>query len=110
MEAPAVQADPAVMASVPGAGGAGVVGSNLTVINSGTIGGGLANGGAGAQANAITFTGGTNVLELQAGSTLIGNVVAFSAADTFRLGGTADASFNVANIGPMAQYQGSVAT
>jgi Autotransporter beta-domain len=106
MEAPAVQADPAVMASVPGAGGAGVVGSNLTVINSGTIGGGLANGGAGAQANAITFTGGTNVLELQAGSTLIGNVVAFSAADTFRLGGTADASFNVANIGPMAQYQG----
>jgi autotransporter-associated beta strand protein len=58
------------------------------------------------RADAVTFTGGTNVLELQAGSTITGNVVAFSAADTFRLGGTANASFDVSQIGAAAQYQG----
>jgi uncharacterized protein with beta-barrel porin domain len=89
-----------------GAGGVGIVGSGLTIVNSGSIAGGLGNGGIGAQVNAITFTGGTNILELQAGSTITGTVVAFSGADTFRLGGTSDASFNVANIGPTAQYQG----
>ncbi|MBK5961342.1 hypothetical protein CCR97_24510 [Rhodoplanes elegans] len=56
-----------------GAGGAGVVGSGLTIINSGTISGGLADGGAGARANAITFTGGTNVLTSN-GGTLDGNI------------------------------------
>jgi uncharacterized protein with beta-barrel porin domain len=82
-----------------GAGGVGVTGSSLTVINSGTI------AGAGT-ANAITFTGGTNTLELQAGSTITGNVVAFSTADTFRLGGTTDGSFDVTNIGVAAQFSG----
>jgi uncharacterized protein with beta-barrel porin domain len=89
-----------------GAGGAGIVGAGLTVINSGTITGGMANGGAGARANAIAFTGGTNVLELQAGSTITGNVVAFTTADTLRLGGTANASFDVSQIGAGAQYRG----
>jgi uncharacterized protein with beta-barrel porin domain len=87
-----------------GAAGAGVVGANLTVINSGTIIGGTSNSGV--QANAVTFTGGTNVLELQAGSTITGNVVAFSSADTFRLGGTANSSFDVSTIGAGAQYRG----
>jgi hypothetical protein len=54
-----------------------IVGSGLTVINSGTITGGSAGGG-GAQANAITFSSGTNVLELRSGSTINGNVVAVS--------------------------------
>jgi autotransporter-associated beta strand protein len=72
------------------------------VTNSGTIKGGNAFG----QANAISFTGGTNVLELQAGSAITGNVVAFSAADTFRLGGATSASFDVSQIGPAAQYRG----
>jgi len=90
----------------PGAGGAGVVGSGLGIINSGTITGGLGNGGAGTRANAITFTGGTNTLELRAGSTITGNVVAFSAADTLALGGTTNASFDVSQIGSSAQYQG----
>jgi uncharacterized protein with beta-barrel porin domain len=87
-----------------GAGGAGIVGAGLTVINSATITGGLANAGAGARANAIMFTGGTNILELQAGSTITGNVAAFSSADTFRLGGASNASFDVAQIG--TQYLG----
>src|SRR5262249_56965079 len=87
-----------------GAGGVAIVGSGLTVINSGTITGGISGGGT--QANAITFTGGTNTLELRAGSTITGNVVAFSAADTLALGGTANASFDVSQIGSSAQYQG----
>jgi hypothetical protein len=52
-----------------GVGGAGVVGSGLTVINSGTITAGVANNGAGAQADAITFTGGANFLTLSFGGT-----------------------------------------
>ncbi len=80
-----------------GAGGVGISGAGLTITNSGSIAG---SGGA------ITFTGGTNTLQLQSGSTITGNVVAFSTADTLALGGSANASFNVSNIGPSAQYQG----
>ena len=89
-----------------GPGGTGVVGAGLTIINSGSISGGFANGGSGPQANAITFFGGTNILELQAGSTITGNVVAFSAGDTFRLGGTVSAIFDVSQIGASTQYRG----
>jgi uncharacterized protein with beta-barrel porin domain len=87
-----------------GAGGAAITGANLTVINSGNIAGGVSGDPVPVQANAITFTGGTNVLEIQAGSVITGNVLAFSAADTFRLGGTSNASFDVSQIG--VQYQG----
>jgi uncharacterized protein with beta-barrel porin domain len=87
----------------PGAGGAGVVGAGLTIVNSGTVSGGLSGDGV-TRANAITFTGGTNSLTLQAGSTITGNVVAFSAADTLALGGTSNASFDVSQIG--AQFLG----
>ena len=89
-----------------GVGAAGIVGSGLTIVNSGSIAGGVGNNGAAAQANAITFSGGTNALELQSGSTITGSVVAFSTADTFRLGGAANSSFDVSTIGPSAQYQG----
>jgi uncharacterized protein with beta-barrel porin domain len=89
-----------------GAGGAGVSSAGLTLINSGSIAGGLANGGAGARANAISFTGGTNVLEIQVGSAITGNVVAFSTADTLRLGGTTNSIFDLSQLGPAAQYQG----
>jgi uncharacterized protein with beta-barrel porin domain len=82
-----------------GADGAGVVGANLVIINSG----GISGGGLGA-ANAITFTGGTNQLELQAGSSIVGNVVAFSTADTLRLGGAGNASLDASLIG--TQYLG----
>jgi len=88
-----------------GAGGAGIVGSGLTIINSGTISGGLSGDGV-TRANAITFTGGTNTLELRFGSSITGNVIAFSTADTLALGGTTNASFDVSQIGSSAQYQG----
>ena len=95
-------------ASTPGpagAGGVGILGSGLTVINSGSITGGSAGGG-GAQANAITFSGGTNVLELRSGSTINGNIVAVSGgSDVLRLGGSANATFDTAQIGAAAQYR-----
>lgn len=56
------------------------------------------------RANAIRFTGGTNRLQLQAGSNILGNVQAFSTADTFQLGGSTNATFNVSSIG--TQYSG----
>ncbi len=85
---------------VSGVGGTGVSGANLTVVNSGTIAGGSGGG------LAITFTGGTNTLELRAGSTVTGNVVAFSSADTLRLGGSTNATFDVSTMGAAAQYRG----
>ncbi|WP_413991949.1 autotransporter outer membrane beta-barrel domain-containing protein [Labrys okinawensis] len=95
----------------PGRGGVGISGANLTVVNAGTIAGGLSGAARTGtapivQANAIQFTGGVNSLEIQAGSTISGNVVAFSAADTLKLGGGTDASFDVSAIGAAAQYQG----
>jgi autotransporter-associated beta strand protein len=88
-----------------GAGGVGILGSGLIVTNSGSISGGSAGGG-GAQANAITFSGGTNVLELRSGSTINGNVVAVSGgSDALRLGGSANATFDTAQIGAAAQYR-----
>jgi autotransporter-associated beta strand protein len=87
-----------------GVGGVGIVGAGLSIVNSGTVAGGTApNFG---QADAIEFTGGTNTLQLQAGSSITGNVVAFSTADTLALGGTTNATFDVSQIGPTAQYQG----
>ncbi|MBR1207141.1 autotransporter domain-containing protein [Bradyrhizobium sp. AUGA SZCCT0051] len=92
------------IAGTAGTGGAGIVGADLTVINSGTIAGGISGAG-GIRANAITFTGGSNILELQAGSTIIGNV-AGTGSDTLRLGGVGSASFDVSTIGSAGQYQG----
>jgi autotransporter-associated beta strand protein len=86
-----------------GAGGAAIVGGNLNITNAGSIVGGLSGDGA-TRANAITFNGGTNTLELQGGSIVTGNVVAFSAADTLTLGGAANATFDASTLG--TQYQG----
>jgi outer membrane autotransporter protein len=86
------------------AGGAGIAGPGLTIINSGSIIGGLSSNGS-VRANAISFTGGTNSLELQPGSGITGNVVAFSAADTLRFGGSGNASFDASLIGASAQYR-----
>lgn len=91
------------------AGGVGVVGNNASVVNAGTITGGknwVVGGSGGGIADAIQFIGGVNSLELQAGSTITGNVVAFSAADTLKLGGATNSSFDVSSIGSTAQYQG----
>jgi fibronectin-binding autotransporter adhesin len=75
----------------------------LTIVNSGTIRAGVG------QANAIdaAFPGTQPLtLELRAGSTIVGNVVASSGAnDIFRLGGDANSSFDVSTIGAAAQYR-----
>jgi outer membrane autotransporter protein len=76
----------------PGAGGAGIVGSDLNIINGGTIEGGLSGDGT-TRANAITFTGGTNTLMLSASSDIIGNVVAGGAVESLSLTGTTTAQF-----------------
>ncbi|MBR0669513.1 autotransporter protein, partial [Roseomonas hellenica] len=89
-------------AGTAGLGGVGVTGGNLVILNSGTIAGGLSGGGA--QANAVTFTGGTNVLELRANFAITGTVQAFSTADTFRLGAGINASFDAGLFG--TQYLG----
>jgi len=81
-----------------GAGGAGVYGSNLTIIDSGAIWGG---GGA----NAITFASGVNTLQLQAGYSIVGNVVG-TGADAFQLGGAGSGSFGLGGFGAGQQYQG----
>jgi outer membrane autotransporter protein len=91
-------------------GGAAIKGANVSIVNAGSITGGLDgsftyNVVGTTRANAITFTGGVNSLELRAGSVITGNVVAFSAADRFILGGDDDASFDASSIGAAAQYQ-----
>ncbi|WP_313312506.1 fibronectin type III domain-containing protein [Pulveribacter sp.] len=56
-------------ATAQGRGGEGIVGSGLSIVNAGTIA-----AGAGAGANAISFTGGSNSLSLVPGSSIIGDV------------------------------------
>ena len=80
------------------------VNASLFLVNSGTI-----RAGAG-QADAIRLAAGSTGLvdlELQAGSLIFGNVVANAAGanDVLRLGGSANASFDVSTIGAAAQYQ-----
>jgi uncharacterized protein with beta-barrel porin domain len=89
-------------AGIAGAGGAGIIGSDLNIINTGTISGGLS--GSGAQANAITFTGGTNSLAIYSTSSITGNVVAFSTADRLTLSGNTNGTFSLNSLG--TQYQG----
>ncbi|MGA0563780.1 autotransporter domain-containing protein [Ancylobacter sp. VNQ12] len=118
----------------PGAGGAGVsLGNGATLINSGTItgGGGDVVGGTSVSvssgtvinsgtiiggtsavlpsyhADAITFAGSGNRLELRPGSDIQGNVNANGGTDdTLALGGTAYGIFAVSSIGATQQYQG----
>ncbi|GKQ50781.1 hypothetical protein BRSPCE3_16360 [Bradyrhizobium sp. Ce-3] len=91
-------------AGVAGAGGAGIAGAGLTVINSGTIAGGVSGTG-GVRANAITFTGGSNTLQLQVGSNIVGNVVG-TGSDAFQLGGSGNGTFGLGALGGGQQYQG----
>lgn len=91
-----------------GSGGYGIWSNTATasvnIVNSGTI-----RAGSG-QDNAIVIGNGVATflsLELQAGSQIIGNVVASSGSsnDVLRLGGAIDASFDVSAIGSAAQYR-----
>lgn len=72
--------------------------SGGTVTNSGAISGGT---------TAINFWGNDNRLELWSGSTINGIVDATSGTgNTLALGGAADSSFDVSQVGAAAQYQG----
>jgi Ca2+-binding RTX toxin-like protein len=95
----------------PGAGGVGVLGSDLAIINAGLIAGGLSGLSADGvtpqtRADAITFESGTNSLTLHSTSNIIGNVSANGSADALVLGGNANGSFDVSQIGSAAQYSG----
>ncbi|MDE1173142.1 MAG: autotransporter domain-containing protein [Parvibaculaceae bacterium] len=91
---------------IAGAGGAGIQGQDVTVIleAGADVSGGLS--GAGTRAAAISFTGGTNVLELQSGATVTGNVTGANGDDTLNLAGTADASFALAGLNSGGQFGG----
>lgn len=93
-----------------GDGGAGIKGANMAIINAGTIAGGTGGAGGGGwvpvAGSAIEFTGGVNSLEIWSTSNIIGNVSAFSTADTFKLGGTSDSTFDLSQIGVGAKYDG----
>ena len=67
-----------------------------SVFNAGTISGGTA---------AIQFGGTGNTLTLAQGSVISGNVLG-TGSDTFQLGGTGAATFDVSQLGPAAQYRG----
>jgi fibronectin-binding autotransporter adhesin len=73
-----------------------------TIINSGTI-----RAGAGMADAIVTSNPASNmILELHAGSNIIGNVVGNTTlSDTLRLGGTGSDSFDISSIGPAAQYR-----
>ncbi|WP_354681190.1 autotransporter family protein [Cupriavidus plantarum] len=78
--------------------------NTINVVNAGTVRAGEGS------ADAIVFGAGANnraSLELEAGSNIIGNVVAsaLGANDAFRLGGATNAVFDVSTIGDTAQYR-----
>lgn len=82
--------------------------SSATIINAGTIAGGVSGGSSAARAHAIELFGGGSRLELHKGSVIVGNVVTPGAAasNVLALGGTEDAAFDVSAIGLGAQYRG----
>ena len=99
-----------VRAGDPGAGGVGILGASsgtTSIINSGTITGEM-NGNNTLRANAITFSGNNNRLEIQSGSTITGNVTngGGTTGNTFALGGTINSTFAVSQIGAAVQYRG----
>lgn len=76
--------------------GIAALGGGSSVFNAGTISGGLA---------AIAFSGAGNTLTLAQGSVINGGVVG-GGSDTFQLGGTGAATFDISALGNTAQYQG----
>jgi uncharacterized protein with beta-barrel porin domain len=70
--------------------------SGSSVFNAGTISGGTA---------AIRFAGGGNTLTLGAGSVISGNVLG-TGSDTFQLGGTGAATFDISTLAAAGQYRG----
>ncbi|WP_061960207.1 autotransporter outer membrane beta-barrel domain-containing protein, partial [Cupriavidus pauculus] len=82
-----------------GAGGVGVLGSNLTIVNKGTI----VAGGPGLAA--VQFTGGTNRFEFWTNS-VVGRIEAYGTDDTFVLAGDTGAATLTGGIGNAGLYRG----
>ena len=95
--------------NIVGMGGVGVAGAatgNISILNSGTISGGLDSRN-NVRAAAIALYGSGNRLELWSGSTINGNVVVSGGTDNrLTLGGALDASFDASQIGAAQQYRG----
>lgn len=85
--------------TISSASGAAILGSanQDTVINSGTI--------QTSASTAIDLKDGNDVLELRAGSNVMGFVKAGNGNDTLRLGGTANGTFDLATFGLFSQFQ-----
>ncbi|MCJ2074778.1 DUF4214 domain-containing protein [Methylobacterium sp. E-016] len=86
-----------------GQGGAGVVGSGLSINNAGgTISGGFANNGTGQRADAITFTGGFNTLygtgTLNGGIGVTGSLSIIGVATLIPGGGIRTADVTLSNV------------
>jgi outer membrane autotransporter protein len=91
----------------PGQGAVGITGTNASLTIGGAVTGGLSGGAGTTHANAIAFTSGTtNRLELWSSGAITGNVSAVGTSTTLALGGTANGSFDVGQIGATAKYQG----
>jgi uncharacterized protein with beta-barrel porin domain len=88
------------ISGIAAAGGSGLGiragGGGSSIFNAGSISGSTA---------AIQFAGSGNTLTLGPGSVISGLVLG-TGSDTFQLGGTGTASFEVSQIGAAAQYQG----
>ncbi len=86
-------------AGAAGIGGVGVLGSNLTVVNKGTIVGGSPG------VAAVQFTGGTNRFEFWTNS-VVGRIDAFGTDDTLVLAGDTGAATLSGGIGFAGLYRG----
>lgn len=95
--------------NVVGAGGVGIRGAatgNISIVNSGTVTGGLNSRNA-VRSAAIALFGNDNRLELRSGSTINGDVlVSGGSNNALVLGGSIDAVFDVSSIGGTQQYRG----
>ncbi|MBX3486690.1 MAG: autotransporter-associated beta strand repeat-containing protein [Candidatus Paracaedibacteraceae bacterium] len=84
-----------------GNGGIGIIGfssGNTTVVNSGSISGGLSGTNVlTSRANAIQFYGSGNTLKLENGYSFVGNIIG-GGSDTLTLGGATDSSFDLSQI------------
>jgi autotransporter-associated beta strand protein len=78
------------------AGGAGIVGSGLTITNLGTIAGGH-TGGTGTLANAINFTGGANTLIMSDGTTTGTITGSITLAGTLTISPPTNANWTLSN-------------
>ena len=86
--------------TISSASGTAIIGSanQDTIINSGTI----ISGGV---STAVDLKGGNDVFELRAGSSITGWVLGGNGTDTLRLGGTANAAFNLSIFGAAGQFR-----